>query len=265
MYAVRIETGATLDEAEVARRVATHLVDSGEVATLEPRRRSPARVDGSPSIASVRLSAADQVELDLPDRDTAELLDMLCDLGFSYTLVVNGDDIDLPVISVGTEIEEAILSIEQVARIDASTLREAIAQTEPRETLTSLVEKIQDHPDSAKAGAIATFTGRVRADNIEGSRTTHLEYEKYDGVADEELAAIRDELVARDGVYEVLLHHRTGVVEAEEDAVYVVVLAGHRPEAFRAVEDGIDLLKERVPIFKKEVTESGDFWAHDRP
>jgi molybdopterin synthase catalytic subunit len=62
----------------------------------------------------------------------------------------------------------------------------------------------------------------------------------------------------------VLLHHRTGVVEAGEDIVFVVVLAGHRREAFRTVEDGIDRLKDEVPLFKKEVTVEETFWRHDR-
>jgi len=66
-------------------------------------------------------------------------------------------------------------------------------------------------------------------------------------------------------VHEVATHHETGVVEAEEDAVHVIVLAGHRQEAFRAVEDGINRLKDEVPVFKKEVTEDGEFWVHDRP
>jgi molybdopterin synthase catalytic subunit len=60
------------------------------------------------------------------------------------------------------------------------------------------------------------------------------------------------------------MHHRTGVIEAGEDIVFVVVLAGHRREAFRAVEDGIDRLKDEVPIFKKETTEAEEFWVHRR-
>jgi hypothetical protein len=41
----------------------------------------------------------------------------------------------------------------------------------------------------------------------------------------------------------VRLHHKTGVVEAGEDIVFVVILAGHRGEAFSAVQDGINRLK----------------------
>jgi len=79
------------------------------------------------------------------------------------------------------------------------------------------------------------------------------------------MANIRDELEARGGVHEVRMHHRTGLVEDGEDIVFVVVLAGHRREAFETVEDGIDRLKDEVPLFKKEVTVESEFWRHERP
>ena len=78
------------------------------------------------------------------------------------------------------------------------------------------------------------------------------------------MATLQEELEARDGVHEVRLHHRTGRVDAGEDIVFVVVLAGHRREAFRTVEDGIDRLKDEVPLFKKEVTAAETYWVHER-
>jgi len=48
---------------------------------------------------------------------------------------------------------------------------------------------------------IATFTGRVRArDGPEDVATEYLEFERYDEVAAEQTAAIRDDLEAREGV-----------------------------------------------------------------
>ena len=64
-------------------------------------------------------------------------------------------------------------------------------------------------------------------------------------------------------MFEVLLHHRVGRMNDGEDIVFVVVLAGHRKEAFRTVEDGIDRLKDEVPIFKKETTTDEEFWLHE--
>ncbi|PHQ45073.1 molybdopterin synthase [Halorubrum sp. C3] len=132
-------------------------------------------------------------------------------------------------------------------------------------TRETLVRRVEASADAERSGAIATFTGRVRArDAPDDDRTTHLAFEKYEGVAAERMDAIAEELADRDGVFDVRMHHRTGVIEAGEDIVFVVVLAGHRREAFRTVEDGIDRLKDEVPIFKKEATESETFWVHRR-
>ena len=153
-----------------------------------------------------------------------------------------------------------------VADLDGAELLAALEETEPYETLESLVARIKRSDRAPYAGAIATFTGRVRElEDEDDVPTDHLTFERYDPVAAERLATIREELMDRDGVEDVLLHHRTGRVDAGEDIVFVVVLAGHREEAFAAVEDGIDRLKADVPIFKKEVTVDNEYWVHNRP
>jgi molybdopterin synthase catalytic subunit len=94
--------------------------------------------------------------------------------------------------------------------------------------------------------------------------TEYLQFEKYEGVADRRMRTIESELEEREGVLDVVMHHRTGVVPDGEDIVFVVVLAAHRGEAFETVEDGIDRLKDEVPLFKKEVTTEETFWVHER-
>ena len=184
-----------------------------------------------------------------------------------YALVEGYSGAGLPTIVLGdrpVEDGEEILRAEGGETLDLTAAIEAIEATEPFETLSSLIRAAKASPDSELSGAIATFTGRVRTkEGPDDDPTKQLEFEKYDGVAEEKLATIKAELEARDGVYEVLLHHRTGVVRAEEDIVFVVVLAGHRTEAFATVEDGINRLKEEVPLFKKEVTVAEEFWAHE--
>jgi len=189
-------------------------------------------------------------------------LDDLTDAGYDYAVVEGFSESSLPKIGVGdTDAENVVLRDGS----DATTeeLVEAVKSARSRETLGSLIRRAKETDDSPKAGAVSTFTGRVREENVEGARTTRLEYEEYEGVAEERIDAISTEIEEREGVYAVEAHHETGVVRAEEDAVHVVVLAGHRQEAFRAVEDGIDRLKDEVPIFKKEVTEEGSFWSHE--
>jgi len=185
-----------------------------------------------------------------------------------YALVEGYSGFGLPTVVLGDRRVESGTVLGRYESAEAADLSEIVAaleETEPYETLGSLVAKVKRSPDEDRAGAIATFTGRVRAKESPGDEPTErLEFEKYEGVAEEKMATIREELEARDGVHEVLLHHKTGVVTAGEDIVFVVVLAGHRTEAFRAVEDGINRLKEEVPLFKKEVTVGEEFWAHER-
>ncbi len=149
--------------------------------------------------------------------------------------------------------------------VDPEAVREALEATPRHVTLESLIERAKNAPGADRAGAVATFTGRVRErDTPEDTPTTHLEFETYEGVADERMATLESELGSREGVFAVRMHHRTGVIESGEDIVFVVVLAGHRKKAFETVSDGIDRLKSEVPIFKKEVTVEDAFWRHEQ-
>jgi molybdopterin synthase catalytic subunit len=186
-----------------------------------------------------------------------------------YAAVLGAVEAPIPRIAVGeSDIgadENPLVAADEAADLDVDATVEAIHGTEPYETLESLVASVKRAPEAEYSGAIATFTGRVRPrDDPEDPRTTALEFEKYEGVADQRMRDIESDLEARDGVLDVRLHHRTGRIDAGEDIVFVVVLAGHREEAFRTVEDGINRLKDEVPLFKKEVTEAETFWVHQR-
>ncbi|AKH98434.1 molybdopterin synthase [Halanaeroarchaeum sulfurireducens] len=182
-----------------------------------------------------------------------------------YCLVVGVHDGSFPYVTDGeVDVPDPALALEQ-GDVDVEAALDAIEDGEPHETLGSLVDEIEDSGRADYAGAIATFTGRVRAmEDEDDDYTTSLTFEKYDGVAEDRMAAIEADLESREGVEEVLVHHRVGRIEAGEDIVFVVVLAGHRGQAFRAVEDGIDQLKDEVPIFKKEITTDESFWVHER-
>jgi molybdopterin synthase catalytic subunit len=199
-----------------------------------------------------------------------ELLDGLAP-DHDYLVAVGGSRLRVPTVLIGTDADAegvpgtVIAAADAPEDVDLDGLVADLDAAEPWITRETLVRRVEASADADRAGAIATFTGRVRArDAPDDDRTTHLAFEKYEGVAAERMAAIAAELTERDGVFDVEMHHRTGVIEAGEDIVFVVVLAGHRREAFRTVEDGIDRLKDEVPIFKKETTEAEEFWVHRR-
>lgn len=198
-------------------------------------------------------------------RTLADVLDTLA-VTCEYAVVEGYSEATLPTVALGEAEADHLLADGATAdAVDVEAVVDTLSSVEPYETLESLVERATQSPSADWAGALATFTGRVRTrDGPDDDPTEYLAFERYDAVATDRMATISDELTARDGVFEVLLHHETGVVESGEDVVYVVVLAGHRQEAFEAVQAGIDRLKAEVPLFKKEVTVSEEFWAHER-
>lgn len=112
-----------------------------------------------------------------------------------------------------------------------------------------------DHPE---AGAQAIFLGVVR-DHHRGRAVARMEYEAYEAMAVSELEGVaRDLLAAHPDVRAVALEHRFGTLEIGEASVGVAVSSPHRKEAFAACQWGIDTIKERVPIWKKEHYLEGD-------
>ncbi len=109
------------------------------------------------------------------------------------------------------------------------------------------------------AGGITSFIGNVRKQSM-GKSIDHLEYEAYPEMAlrvmREIAAAIeRDTPRAR-----VAIHHRVGRLEIGETAVVIAASAPHRAEAFSACRAAIEALKRDVPIWKREVADSGETW-----
>jgi molybdopterin synthase catalytic subunit len=259
----------------LVERLTGRLTDRGRVATVKHLTTGPAVDTDGKDTARHRAAGASATYgitddegwfATGQDRTLGETLDDLAP-HHDYALVEGYSAARVPTVALGgrDHAGETVATAPDAEAVDLDDLVTAVEELEPRETLQSLVADVKDTPDADLAGAVATFTGRVRRrDHPDDDPTERLEFEKYEGVADERMATLRRELEARDGIHAVRLHHRTGVVEAGEDIVFVVVLAGHRTEAFRTVEDGIDRLKDEVPLFKKEVTVEDTFWAHER-
>jgi len=121
------------------------------------------------------------------------------------------------------------------------------------------LDRAVDEVRSDDAGAIATFTGTTRIQS-RGRTVTHLDYEAYEGMAERVMEEIADALRARYELTAIAIHHRIGRVTIGETSVVIAVSAPHRQDALAACKDAIDELKERVPLWKKEVYEGGEEW-----
>jgi molybdopterin converting factor subunit 1 len=113
-------------------------------------------------------------------------------------------------------------------------------------------------------GGLVTFAGQVRRQGAVPD-VQRLEYEAYVPMALEVLTAIADEIELESPGVRVAIHHRIGTLLVGETAVVIAVSAPHRAEAFAACRIGIERLKQRAPIWKKEIGESGAVWVGSGP
>ena len=109
------------------------------------------------------------------------------------------------------------------------------------------------------AGAIATFVGTTRA-HSRGRDVPHLDYEAYEGMAEQVMADLADQLTRRHALCKVAIHHRVGHVDIGEMSVVIAVSAPHRAAALDACKEAIDELKVSVPLWKKETYVGGEEW-----
>jgi len=121
------------------------------------------------------------------------------------------------------------------------------------------VDKLLDYVSDQSSGASVLFTGTVR-DHNEQDKVSKLHYETYQEMAEKILQEIENEVHAKWKINKFIAIHRTGTLKVGEVSVAVAVSSEHRKEAFEACKFGIDSIKEKAPIWKKEFSESGTEW-----
>jgi MoaE-MoaD fusion protein len=131
----------------------------------------------------------------------------------------------------------------------------AFRLTEDPIDLSAVVAEVEDE----RAGAVVTFMGTVRSES-RGRKVMRLEYEAYEGMAEDVMADLATRLAARYDLCAIAITHRVGVCEIGDASVAIAVSAPHRKDALAACKDAIDTLKETVPLWKKEVYEGGEEW-----
>jgi molybdopterin synthase catalytic subunit len=107
-------------------------------------------------------------------------------------------------------------------------------------------------------GAIVTFMGKVRS--IE-KQTISLFLEHYASMTEKVLANITDQARERWQLSRIVIIHRIGEINANEQIVFVGVSSAHRSDAFAAAEFIMDILKSEAPFWKKERTMQGERWV----
>lgn len=117
--------------------------------------------------------------------------------------------------------------------------------------INRLIGNLNERTDS---GGHSLFLGQVRADEVNGRKVTAIEYSAYEDMvsveADKIIKEIRSEFTDLNSV-EIL--HSQGLVKAGEFSLFVLVTGSHRHQAIEACSKVIELIKEKLPVWKREI------------
>ncbi len=110
------------------------------------------------------------------------------------------------------------------------------------------------------AGAVASFTGIVRADD----GVTEMALEHYPGMTEAVLCDLAEQAMARWGLLSVVIVHRVGPMVPGDRVVLIATASAHRREALEACAFLIDQLKTEGPFWKHETRGDRARWVEAR-
>ena len=131
--------------------------------------------------------------------------------------------------------------------------------TRHRLEVADLLAEVQ----SVERGGTCVFLGTVRND----AGVTGIDYSAYEAMAVEEIERILAEAHERWPDARVVLQHRLGLIPVGEASIAIAAAAPHRDAAFAACRHVIEEVKQRLPIWKKELRGDGsEKWVetHDQ-
>lgn len=132
-----------------------------------------------------------------------------------------------------------------------------------KEVIALSIEKIGE---ASYSGGHSIFIGQVRADKIDGKKVIAIEYSAYKGMVKNEADKIKIAILGEfNDVNSVEIVHSTGVVKTGEISLLVLVSAGHRSQAILACSKTVELVKEKFPVWKKEIFDDGSHeWKQNK-
>ncbi len=109
-------------------------------------------------------------------------------------------------------------------------------------------------------GAVASFLGTVRSPNL-GENVLYIDYQGYESMVYTQMKVVAESLRRDLELGHLVLAHRLGKMYPGEASIAVVASSKHRKEALLACQQGLELCKERLPVWKYEATDGGQQWV----
>lgn len=114
---------------------------------------------------------------------------------------------------------------------------------------------IAKHQSKTSIGAHNIFLGQVRADKIDSKVVSAIEYTAYEDMANEKFNVIREVTFEKFNLTCMHIYHSLGKVQTGEICLFVFVSSPRRKEVFKALEYVVEEIKDKAPVFGKEIFE----------
>lgn len=116
-------------------------------------------------------------------------------------------------------------------------------------------ESIRKHQTKTSIGAHNIFLGQVRADEIDGKKISAIEYTAYEEMANQVFHEIRESTFDKFELTCMHIYHSLGEVKAGEICLFVFVSSPRRRVVFEALEFVVEAIKDKAPVYGKELFE----------
>lgn len=121
-----------------------------------------------------------------------------------------------------------------------------------------IANSIANHQKKTNIGGHSIFLGQVRADEKDLGVVTAIEYTTYEDMALEKAHEIREDVFSKYPLTCMHIYHSLGEVKTGEICIFVFTSSAHRKAAIDACEELVERIKQEVPIWGREITDSGE-------
>ena len=119
-----------------------------------------------------------------------------------------------------------------------------------------IANSIAKHQSKTSIGAHNIFLGQVRADIIGDKTVTAIDYSAYEEMANKSFHDIREVIFEKYDITCMHIYHSLGMVKVGEICLFVFVSAPHRKIVFEALEETVEAIKLKAPVFGKELLDN---------
>ena len=128
-----------------------------------------------------------------------------------------------------------------------------------------IATSIAHHQVKTNIGAHDIFLGQVRADEIDSKIVKAIDYSAHKDMANQIFHDIREAAFEKFNLTCMHIYHSHGHVNSGEICLFVFTSSAHRTDAMDACRFLVEEIKEKAPIFGKEIFEDNSHvWKENK-